>query len=387
VTSRPARKPARRALRLLLTLPVLALGLGLIASGPADATGSGREAATARGQATGCPMVGNKFADAGPFAVTVTPEAQHTYYSPTELGSRGCTRHPVILWGNGTWTTPDVYDQLLRHLASHGFIVAAANTSNAGSGIEMRAGLDNLTRFNGQSGHRFYQKVDLTRVGTTGHSQGGGGALETAKDARVKVAAPMAPFLGSQTGLQSDDVLLFFAGTNDTWIPPAGVRARYQGISNPAAYAEYREANHFLFAASAGPFRAPLTAWMRWHLMGDTTARGMFVGANCTLCNDQAWTAYEANQALQRLGTAGPDPTTPTTTPPTSTPPTTGPSGGECVTATNSDHTEAGRATSFLIFSFARGSGQYLGLTWASTSLRLAAQGRWERVQACAPPS
>jgi len=34
----------------------------------------------------------------------------------------------VILWGNGTFTTPALYDGLLRHLASHGLIVAAAES-------------------------------------------------------------------------------------------------------------------------------------------------------------------------------------------------------------------------------------------------------------------
>lgn len=371
--SRHAHRAAHRTRRLLLTFAVLAAGLGLplLAPDPAGSTG------TSPAQAAGCPTVGDNFADAGPFQVTVQTDSAHTYYSPTELGSRGCTRHPVILWGNGTATTPPVYDQLLRHLASHGFIVAAANTSNAGSGVEMRAGLDNLTTFNNQSGHRFNQKVDLTRVGTTGHSQGGGGAIEAAKDQRVKVLAPLQPWLGSQTGLQSDDVALFFAGSTDTVIPPATVRARYTGVTIPAAYAELADANHYIPAATGGGFRAPLTAWFRWHLMGDTTARGEFVGADCGLCTDQVWT-YEANQALQALGTGGPDPTTP---------PTTGnPQPGQCVSATNSAHTQAGRATTFLIFTFARGSGQYLGLTWATTSLRQAAQGRWERVEACAPP-
>ena len=38
--------------------------------------------------------------------------------------------------GNGTGTTPRVYDGLLRHLASHGFVVMAANTPQAYSGAE-----------------------------------------------------------------------------------------------------------------------------------------------------------------------------------------------------------------------------------------------------------
>ena len=53
-----------------------------------------------------------------------------TAYRPSTLGQNGVT-HPVILWGNGTGSSPSTYAGLLRHLASHGFIVVAANTSNA----------------------------------------------------------------------------------------------------------------------------------------------------------------------------------------------------------------------------------------------------------------
>lgn len=67
----------------------------------------------------------------------------------------------MILWGNGTGASPSTYGSLLRHFASHGFIVAAANTSNAGSGDEMLDGLDNLTDFNDQAFSRFHEMVDL----------------------------------------------------------------------------------------------------------------------------------------------------------------------------------------------------------------------------------
>src|SRR4051812_34799638 len=134
-------------------------------------------APAAHAQTPGIPSVGSRFAERGPYSVTVSRESDHTYYSPSMLGGGGA-RHPVILWGNGTTARPIVYDALLRHFASHGFIVAAVNTPQAGSGQEMLAGLDNLTRFNSQPGHRFHGKVDLDRVGATGHSQGGGGAIE-----------------------------------------------------------------------------------------------------------------------------------------------------------------------------------------------------------------
>lgn len=344
-----------RLVRLLLAAALVAVG---VLAGVDDAPPAAAQ--------TGCPSVGSNFAGTGPFAVTVQSESANTYYSPTNLGTNGCTRHPVILWGNGTFTSVSIYDALLRHLASHGFIVAAANTSNAGSGNEMLQGLTQLTQWNGQSGNRFNQRVDLANVGSTGHSQGGGGAINAAKNQGVKTTAPLEPWSQNQTGLQSSDTAMFFAGESDTVVPPNTVRDRYNGVSIAAGYAELAGASHFVPVGNAGNFRGALTAWMRWQLMGDATARGQFVGANCGLCTSSQWSDYVANARLQALGGGGGG----------------GGGGDECVTAANSAHVTAGRATSFLVFAWAVGSSDFLGLTSATTSLRRSGTS-WELVDTC----
>jgi hypothetical protein len=58
--------------------------------------------------------------------------------------------------------------------------------------------------------------------------------------------------------------------------------------------------------------------------------------------------------------------------------------GGQCFTATNSAHVAAGRATSWLVFTWANGSNTYLGATWATTSLRQTAPNTWQMVASCA---
>jgi hypothetical protein len=59
-----------------------------------------------------------------------------------------------------------------------------------------------------------------------------------------------------------------------------------------------------------------------------------------------------------------------------------GPS-GDCVRATNQQHVQAGRATAWLVFAWANGTNQYLGSTWATTSLRSSGAGGWSMVTAC----
>lgn len=360
-SSGPPRAPGRRGRRWRAVLALAAMTAGLAVLGPAPTP--------AGAQASGCAAVGSNFAGTGPFSVTTQSTSTNTFYSPASLGSNGCTTHPVVLWGNGTFTSVSAYDAFLRHLASHGFIVAAANTSNAGSGNEMLQGLTQLRTWSGTAGNRFNGRVDLNNVGSTGHSQGGGGAINAAKNQGVKTTAPLEPWSQNQTGLQSTDTAMFFSGQNDTVVPPSTVRARYTGVSIAAGYAELRGASHFVAMGNVGGFRGPTTAWFRWQLMGDTTARSLFVGSNCGLCSSAEWTAYEANARLQALGGGGGG-----EEPPPS---------GTCVTAANSAHVTAGRATSFLLFAFATGSGNYLGLTFSTTSLRQTAASSWQLVDSC----
>ena len=40
---------------------------------------------------------------------------------------------------------------------------------------------------------------------------------------------------------------------------------------------------------NGGAFGVAAVAWLKWHLMNDTTAKGYFVGASCTLCANPQW--------------------------------------------------------------------------------------------------
>lgn len=270
----PAR---RRALRPLLAL---VLTLGVLA---------------------GCwPSVGTNFGNTGPFPdVAVRQDSANTYYWPTNLGAQN-RKHPVVLWGNGTFLNPGSYDALLRHLASHGFVVAAANTSNALSGQEMLAGLDHLTTFNGDPSSVFYNKVDLTRVAAIGHSQGGGGAINAGADPRVDTVIGIQPFLGTDSGLHGP--VLYLSGEADTVISPASVLAKYdgQGTRIPAAYAEAAGGTHTDPIVNGNEYRAPITAWLRWQLMGDANGRDQYVGP-CAYCSSSLWSDYRTNAPLQAL--------------------------------------------------------------------------------------
>ena len=42
---------------------------------------------------------------------------------------------------------------------------------------------------------------------------------------------------------------------------------------------------------NGGPYGVAAVAWLKWQLMGDTSAtgRGFFVGDNCVICRDSNW--------------------------------------------------------------------------------------------------
>ena len=94
-------------------------------------------------------------------------------------GGTGCTGpFPVVSWGNGTFNTPQTYTAFLTNVASHGFSVVAANTSNSNTnagqpvkdGINLGFTLQNVG----------------TQACTMGYSQGGSAAVNGARgDARV----------------------------------------------------------------------------------------------------------------------------------------------------------------------------------------------------------
>ncbi|WP_245573995.1 chlorophyllase/cutinase-like alpha/beta fold protein [Amycolatopsis nigrescens] len=252
-------------------------------------------AAHAAEPSAGCPSVGKNWAAPGPFAVTAEAGGtEHTIYRPSELG--GCGRHPVLVWGNGTGASVSVYEPMLRHFASHGFIVAAANTAWSGSGTEMRAGIDYLTQQNGSAGSVFHDKVDLEHVGATGHSQGGGGAVASGADPRVDTVVPIEP--GPQGSVEAlHGPVFWLAGQLDLVVlPNLLVYPRYQQSTQvPAVFGELAGASHFTPVGDGGGFRGPITAWFRFHLMGDELARGEFFGDGCGNCDSPAWSRFERN--------------------------------------------------------------------------------------------
>jgi hypothetical protein len=216
------------------------------------------------------------------------------------LGQDGVT-YPVILWGNGTGAAPVNYQGLLNHLASYGFIVSAANTTNAGDGSQMLECLALVSAQNESASSPLFHHVDARRVGATGHSQGGAGAIMAGRDARVAATAPLQPYILPITGggafvamsvSQQRGPMFLLSGGADV-IAPSNINQRpvFDDANVSVVWATLLTADHTLPFGDGGSYRGPLTAWFRYLLMGDNSAAQYFPPA-CTLCVTPGWSVF-----------------------------------------------------------------------------------------------
>jgi len=285
-------------------------GTGGVATGGASAATGGLTSVDA---GTGCtigpwpaadPSVDGSFAtvteqNVGPQAgvgVDGGTPPQFTMFRPSNMAQGGLC-HPVITWGNGTGSTPSVYGILLTHLASHGFVVIASNSTNVSQGTPapMLAGVTWVLEQNADPTSALYQRIDTTHIGATGHSQGGFATTTAAGDARITA---MAPCNGASTQRNLHGPAFFFCGGADTTVPCSTIQPAFTAVTTqPAMLAENLAADHASWLTfyrtgtnkSVSVVETAITAWMRVQLMGDTALRPRFYGPACTLCQDSAW--------------------------------------------------------------------------------------------------
>jgi predicted dienelactone hydrolase len=230
------------------------------------------------------PAVGEGEDGAEPVAFTL--------FRPADLSEAGVC-HPVVTWGNGTGSSPDLYGVLLKHLASHGFVVIASDSPNVAQGEPppMVAGVSWVIAQNADPASPMYGRIDTAHVGATGHSQGGFATTTAAGDSQITTMAPLCG-AGRQRNLHGPAFL--FCGGEDTVVTCDGIRDSFDGITaQPAMFANYLSADHANWVTFRGttlsPVEVAVTAWMRVQLMGDTALRSWFYGPDCKLCTDPAW--------------------------------------------------------------------------------------------------
>ena len=202
---------------------------------------------------------------------------------PKQLSST--QKHGVIVWGPGGGTEPGAYEGMIRRLASHGFVVIALSIS-PGDASQATKAIDWLEQKNKDPNDLFYQKLELTKVGCSGHSMGGLESEQAAiKDERVFTA-----FLNN-SGDKNGGVIKNFPKEKT-----AGVLYGEVGMEKPNAIKDYETATDIkscLIEMTGGPMNseggyghgsgswdgmAATIAWMRWQIGGEEFRKADFVG-------------------------------------------------------------------------------------------------------------
>ncbi len=278
----------------------------MAASGQAGALAAGGSAGgSPTGGCTIAPFPTADPAATGPYTAktenNVGADGTYTMFRPSDL-SQGGLCHPLITWGNGHGTTPTLYARFLTHLASHGFVVIASNSSTVSMGDPppMIGGVDWVLAQNADPASELYQTIDTTHVGATGHSEGAFATVSAAADPRISVVAPIE---GASASRNYHGPSLFLCGGMDTTVGCDGAMSALNAITTlPAMYASQLAATHTNWMVGGGqnaalnPFMIAVTGWMRVHLMSDEALKPMFYGPDCTLCKDTAtWDVQQKN--------------------------------------------------------------------------------------------
>lgn len=174
---------------------------------------------------------------------------------------------------------------------------------------DMLAGLEWALAENGREGSPYHDRLAPDAIAVSGHSCGGILAIKIAtKDPRIK--AIVVHNSGVFPNRPERPTLI----TDKQWLqnlssPILYIVGNSSDVGQPVALDDYSRIDHVpVFLASLdvgheGTFAEPhggsaaavAIDWLEWQLYGDEAAAQTFVGPDCALCADPAWT-------LQRKG-------------------------------------------------------------------------------------
>lgn len=245
-------------------------------------------------------------------------------YRPADLAALGSTKLGIYAFGNGACTDDAAHSRLhLLEVASHGYLVIVPGSIYTGPGaIERPANLPPagpnvvLTKHeqlaeaiswalaeNERVGSAYYGRIDPAAVAVSGFSCGGLQAMFNGGDPRVATVVmmnsglfpegptTMAGMTGDKSLLQQLHTPILYVLGGETDIAYTAGMDDYAKISHvPAAVANIDRGHGGTYWDENGGAAAQVVVlWLNWHLRGDSDARKQFVGDNCGLCRDTAW--------------------------------------------------------------------------------------------------
>jgi dienelactone hydrolase len=223
------------------------------------------------------------------------PDGTYTIVRPETLGKDGFVHAPII-FGPGIGGEVDSMMDLLKRIASHGFVIIGhrldGGPGNAENNRRMIAGLDWLIEQNTKAGSIFQGKLDVGHAASMGYSVGGTAAVDIGAH---KAITTVVSIHGHSAKSELHGTVLLMGGTNDvmrdgqSWLAPT-----YEASQVQTFFALVEGANHGYPARSvdgvqSGVEAPAMIAWLRYWLYNDQNAKRYFFGDDCVLCG-APWT-------------------------------------------------------------------------------------------------
>lgn len=277
------------------------------------------------------PFVGNGAYPATSEAAVGLPT--HTVYRPRDLTALKGQRLPIVAWANGGCANDNrTFKTFLTEIASHGYLIVAIGPyaaaplparpaapaapspdgpppgEDATKSSQLIDAINWAQAENGRAGGPFQGRLAVDKIAVMGQSCGGLQALDVSPDPRVTTSVIWNSGIynrpGGRSGIKvSKDKLkqlhapiaYFIGGSTDIAYPNAvDDYARIDTV--PALIAQLPVGHGGNYGLpEGGPFAPVGAAWLDWRLKGDQTAAKVFIGPDCGLCRDPAWSVHSKN--------------------------------------------------------------------------------------------
>lgn len=231
--------------------------------------------------------------------------------------------YPMVIAVNGSNTAALNYEAFFSRLASWGFIVVGNDDRQSGTGTSTSKTLTYMLELNRNRDSEFFGKIDDTKIGCAGYSQGGAGAIRAVTEFEnsdkftclftgsaaysllannmgwgydvSKINIPY--FMTAGTGT-SDDTGNSNIHSNEVFAgvaPLASLIENYENISEDVfkVRARVTGAEHSEMQVMTDSY---MTAWMLYHLKNDEEAKTVFYGDAAEVLNNSNWQDVEKNQ-------------------------------------------------------------------------------------------
>ena len=260
---------------------------------------------------------------------------EHVVYRPADLTGLGKTKLGLYLFGNGGCSSDGASSRMhLLEIASHGYLAIASGRIRSGPGASaappppaspsqtppagappalpppatdaagLTAALDWALTQNADPGSPYHGRIDPAAVAVSGYSCGGLQAIQIAADPRIKTLVIMNSGLFNEGTSRIPGMNVPKSRLNDIHSPTFYILGGETDIAYKNGMDDFARINHVpafmgnligvghggtYWEPNGGKAAAAVVAWLNWQLRGDTRAAATFVGRDCGLCDDPAW--------------------------------------------------------------------------------------------------